>query len=421
MKTLRKLRIAGLTLLLIAGFAIQERVQAQPGVSISFQTFYNDLSPYGRWTNSRQYGSIWTPNVDAGFQPYSTNGYWEVTEYGNTWVSDYDWGWAPFHYGRWSYDDYSGWFWIPGYEWGPAWVNWRTGGDYYGWAPLGPGMNINVSINLPSFWWVFVPQRYITNRYWHNYCPPRARFSHIYNQTTIINNYYHSNNRSYVYGPRREEIERVTRRSVPVRQIDVSQRGRVMADRSPERGYANRSNTRSGNTYSSDRNDRYESSRRAGAANNNERGRISNDNSDNGRYSTGRAENRNERSNPSEDRSNPATRDANNGRGRGAYNGADPSRSERRGSDSENARPSAPAMAPRAERSAPATPENSRRTERSADNSNARRSGGYSAEPSQQRGSSESRGGNVQRSERSSQSNSTGNERSSGRGGRGPR
>ncbi|WP_221394270.1 DUF6600 domain-containing protein [Dyadobacter sp. NIV53] len=232
MNTMQKLRIFSLSLLLLSGLSAQEKVEAQPGASISFQTFYNELAPYGRWINSPQYGSVWTPYVDPGFQPYSTNGYWEVTEFGNTWVSDYNWGWAAFHYGRWSYDDYNGWFWIPGYEWGPAWVNWRTGGEYYGWAPLGPGMNINISVNIPSFWWVFVPQRYIASRSWYNYCAPRNRVSYIYNQTTIINNYYQHNNRSYAYGPRRDEIERVTRRNVPVRQIDMNQRGRVITDRS---------------------------------------------------------------------------------------------------------------------------------------------------------------------------------------------
>jgi hypothetical protein len=234
MNTMRILRILGLFGLLLGGVAVSNTVQAQPGFSVSFQTFYDDLAPYGRWVRNPQYGSVWIPDVPRGFQPYSTNGYWEVTEYGNTWVSDYEWGWAPFHYGRWSYDDYNGWFWVPDYEWGPAWVSWRSGGGYYGWAPLGPGISINISFNAPSFWWNFVPQRYITYRAWHNYCAPPRRVTRVYNQTVIINNYYSSNNRTYVYGPRRDEIERVTRRSVPVRTIDASPsgRGRVIVSES---------------------------------------------------------------------------------------------------------------------------------------------------------------------------------------------
>lgn len=254
MNTIHKLRIFGLALMLLAGLSGQQKVQAQPGVSISFQTFYNELSPYGRWSNSPQYGSVWTPYADRGFQPYSTNGFWEVTEYGNTWVSDYDWGWAPFHYGRWSYDDYNGWFWIPGYEWGPAWVNWRSGGDYYGWAPLGPGMNVNISINIPSFWWVFVPQRYIATRNWYNYSAPRNRVTHIYNQTTIINNYYNNDNRTYAYGPRRDEMERVTRSSIPVRQLDNNQRGRVITNRAAYDGYD--APNRNGSVYRQNQNGR---------------------------------------------------------------------------------------------------------------------------------------------------------------------
>jgi hypothetical protein len=60
------------------------------------------------------------------------------TDVGWTWVSYEDFGWAAYHYGRWiRLEDY-GWCWVPGYEWGPAWVSWRTGGDYIGWAPLPP-------------------------------------------------------------------------------------------------------------------------------------------------------------------------------------------------------------------------------------------------------------------------------------------
>ncbi|KQS33297.1 DUF6600 domain-containing protein [Dyadobacter sp. Leaf189] len=274
MSTTRILRILGLCIFMLGGVTVSNKTQAQPGVSISFQTFYEELSPYGRWVRNPQFGSIWVPDVPRGFQPYSTNGYWEVTEYGNTWVSDYDWGWAPFHYGRWSFDDYVGWFWVPDYEWGPAWVNWRSGGGYYGWAPLGPGVNINVSVNIPSFWWVFVPQRYVTYRNWYNYCPPRRRVTNVYNQTVIINNYYRSNNRTYVYGPRRDEIERVTRRSVPVRTIDAtpSGRGRVIVA----------GNSRGDNRYDSrgdDRGARYEPNRRGSVIDANRNGRGDNDNS----------------------------------------------------------------------------------------------------------------------------------------------
>jgi hypothetical protein len=323
MNTIHKLRVLGLSLLLLAGISIQEKAEAQPGVSISYQTFYNELAPYGRWINTPQYGSVWTPYVDAGFQPYATNGYWEVTEYGNTWVSDYDWGWAPFHYGRWSYDDYNGWFWIPGYEWGPSWVSWRSGGGYYGWAPMGPGININVSVNIPSFWWVFVPQQYISSRSWHNFCVPRGRYDNVYGHTTIINNYYRNDNRSYVYGPRRDEIERVTRRPVQIRQIDHDRRGIVMNDRSNSRAYNNygTDRSRSYNTpgSGSDRSRSYNTPGRGNDGYNSDRGVVRSNNnagSRNGNYGSS-----GNRSNPVNENRVPDNRNIPNGRnGNEGYN-----------------------------------------------------------------------------------------------------
>src|SRR5215467_14387643 len=96
--------------------------------------FYDYLSPYGRWVFLPGYGYVWSPSgVGYGWRPY-TNGHWVWTSYGWTWVSGYHWGWAPFHYGRWAYTG-GGWYWVPGTTWGPAWVSWRSGPGYVGWAP----------------------------------------------------------------------------------------------------------------------------------------------------------------------------------------------------------------------------------------------------------------------------------------------
>lgn len=202
--------------LLSLGLPSPPKATAQPGVSVSFQVFFNSLSPFGRWTNHIQYGSIWIPAVPRDFHPYNTNGRWVMTEYGNTWVSDYEWGWAPFHYGRWFYDDYLGWAWVPDYTWGPGWVNWRTGGGYYGWAPLMPGINIRLAINIPINFWVFVPHRHFMNARWHRYALPPARVTNVYHQTTIINNYYTHNNYEYAYGPRSSDIQKYSNSRVPV-------------------------------------------------------------------------------------------------------------------------------------------------------------------------------------------------------------
>jgi hypothetical protein len=101
--------------------------------------FYQQLSPYGNWVWLSQFGWAWHPlNVESGWRPY-TAGHWVFTDDGWTWLSSWPWGWACFHYGRWAYDDDYGWVWVPGTNWGPAWVIWRTGGDWIGWAPLPPG------------------------------------------------------------------------------------------------------------------------------------------------------------------------------------------------------------------------------------------------------------------------------------------
>ena len=117
--------------LLLAGFT--PRAAAQ----VTEQTFYDQLSAYGQWTQLDGYGTAWQPNIsDPDWAPYS-EGHWAYTDYGWTWVSDEPWGWATYHYGRWVDLD-QGWFWIPGTQWAPAWVSWRYGGGYCGWVPLPP-------------------------------------------------------------------------------------------------------------------------------------------------------------------------------------------------------------------------------------------------------------------------------------------
>jgi hypothetical protein len=120
--------------------------KASAQLSVDFQIFYDDLSPYGNWVDNSDYGYVWSPDVSNEFSPYSTRGHWIYTYAGWTWVSDYSWGWAPFHYGRWFYDRNYGWLWAPDTEWGPGWVSWRRSNDYYGWAPIGPGISFEIAI-----------------------------------------------------------------------------------------------------------------------------------------------------------------------------------------------------------------------------------------------------------------------------------
>ncbi len=192
----------------------------------SYQTFYDELTPYGRWVDYPGYGYVWSPNVEAGFHPYGTNGHWVYTRYGWTWASNYNWGWAPFHYGRWAYDASYGWLWTPGNVWGPAWVSWRQSNAYYGWAPLGPQVGVNVSLafgsgySCPADHYVFVPSHYINSPRVSEYYEDRHRNTTIINNTTIVNNYITNNNnsnnttvinnRAYVAGPRLDHVQTAT-------------------------------------------------------------------------------------------------------------------------------------------------------------------------------------------------------------------
>ena len=105
---------------------------------VSFQTFYDQLGDQGTWMQTDNYGYVFQPNItDPDWAPY-TQGHWVNTDAGWTWVSNEPWGWATYHYGRWANIEGTGWVWVPGYRWAPAWVSWRYGGGYAGWAPLPP-------------------------------------------------------------------------------------------------------------------------------------------------------------------------------------------------------------------------------------------------------------------------------------------
>lgn len=234
MITIQKLGrgITAALLALVLIFNSNTEVKAQHEY-VDMEIFYNELAPYGNWYDDPEYGYVWQPRGIQNFQPYYTNGYWVMTEYGNTWVSNYNWGWAPFHYGRW-HMSHIGWVWIPGNQWGPAWVDWRHGNGYYGWAPLGPSTNITIGgWRTPADWFVFVPQGNIYNRGFNRYYRPN-NYMNIYNNTIIVNNYYNDRNNRPLYnaGPRRDDIHRYTNRDIPVYNVTNAQtRGATAAPR----------------------------------------------------------------------------------------------------------------------------------------------------------------------------------------------
>ncbi|MBK7713347.1 MAG: hypothetical protein IPJ37_22250 [Bacteroidales bacterium] len=167
-----------------------------------------------------EYGYVWFPDAGSNFVPYSTGGNWIMTDYGWTWVSAYEWGWAPFHYGRWDYDKYYGWFWVPDYQWGPAWVNWRSADGYYGWSPMAPGIDINISFGMGydnnHDNWIFVRDRNIGRSNLNRYYVDRNERDRIIISSRVVNNTYVDNrsHTTYVSGPARDDVQRATGRKI---------------------------------------------------------------------------------------------------------------------------------------------------------------------------------------------------------------
>ncbi len=218
----KKIKLLAIAIITIISIIILPKQTSAQEMEVSYQVFYDELSPYGQWVNFSNYGYVWMPDSEPDFAPYSSNGYWVMTDYGMTWVSNYRWGWAPFHYGRWNFDDSYGWFWIPDNVWGPAWVTWRSSNGYYGWAPMQPGISVNISFgnNYTSNYnqWVFVRCNDIDRHDVHRYYVNHHHNNHrdIIRNSTVINNTYVDNDRrsTYVSGPRNIDIHRNIGRNV---------------------------------------------------------------------------------------------------------------------------------------------------------------------------------------------------------------
>jgi uncharacterized membrane protein YgcG len=175
-----------------------------PGVD--FQTFYNSLSGEGTWIQTPQFGYVWQPNVnDPQWAPY-TDGHWVYSDAGWTWVSNEPWGWATYHYGRWVNLDGTGWCWVPGYTWAPAWVSWRYGDGYVGWAPLPPDSLVGVDYDadddsgfhiggdcdsyydIGAGWYCFLPILYIGEPDYRHFYVDRYHNYRLINHTTNVTN-----------------------------------------------------------------------------------------------------------------------------------------------------------------------------------------------------------------------------------------
>ena len=214
--------------------------QAEADSEVSVDFFYNNLSG-GNWIEVGDYGYGWQPDVavsDSNWRPYS-DGYWAYTDVGWTWVSYEDFGWATYHYGRWARLTDYGWVWFPGsdLDWGPAWVSWRTGGDYVGWAPLpprGPGIvyegrpiggRVDIEFDIGPAYYNFVDVRYIGEPVLRSrIVAPSENVTYI-NNTVNVTNITYQNNVVYNYGPDYNVLS--ARSSRPIQRLRLEREANV--------------------------------------------------------------------------------------------------------------------------------------------------------------------------------------------------
>lgn len=216
----------------------------QVSLNISFGDFYGSLSPYGEWVYVDDGVYAWRPGrIVHGWMPY-TYGRWVWSAYGWYWVSDEPWSWAVYHYGRWHYDDWYGWIWIPGYDWAPAWVEWRYGPEYVGWAPLGPyalwsahrGMYYSQAYRAPYDHWTFVAHGSMTRPDVYRYRYRGDEVRRAYGASRYTGSVRYRNGVVETRGPDREYVERRGKVRIGTADVvDVSDYSRVRATRQGDR------------------------------------------------------------------------------------------------------------------------------------------------------------------------------------------
>jgi hypothetical protein len=218
----------------LAMLAFGASVLQQSRADVSVDFFYDNLSG-GNWIDVEGYGYGWQPDVavnDSNWRPYA-DGYWAYTDDVWTWISYEDFGWATYHYGRWANLADYGWTWFPGedLDWGPAWVSWRTGGDYVGWAPLPPrgagvvyegrpiGPQVDIEFDIGPEYYNFCEVRYIGEPVLRNYIAPPVQNVTYINNTVNVTNITVKNNVVYNYGPNYEVLSAQSAR--PIQRLNI--------------------------------------------------------------------------------------------------------------------------------------------------------------------------------------------------------
>ncbi|PYI90928.1 MAG: hypothetical protein DME97_15460 [Verrucomicrobia bacterium] len=214
--------------------------QAEARTDISIDFFYDNLGDGGNWVEVSDYGYCWQPSVavsNTSWRPYS-DGYWAYTDVGWTWVSYEDFGWATYHYGRWIRLRGRGWVWVPGRDWGPAWVSWRTGGDYVGWAPLPPrragdiyvdfspiNSRVDIDFDIGPAYYNFIDVRYIGEPVLRERIFAADQNVTYVSKTVNVTNITYTNSTVYNYGPDYDTLSRYSTR--PIQRLSLQRETNV--------------------------------------------------------------------------------------------------------------------------------------------------------------------------------------------------
>jgi hypothetical protein len=224
----------------------------QPEQDSSTDAFYNDLAPYGTWSQQADYGLCWQPAAETtnpDWRPYVDAGQWLYSDSGWYWQSDYPWGWAVFHYGGWAKVPRQGWVWVPGQQWAPAWVAWRSTSFYIGWAPLPPGVSLNVlaqltyhsrpakpnaTFGLPSSAYTFVSVGNLTSRNLSRRVAPASQINTLAQNSVVIDSYAIVNHKIFNRGASPEAVAAAAHkavREVTLRTVSSPEDGDLLIDR----------------------------------------------------------------------------------------------------------------------------------------------------------------------------------------------
>ncbi len=215
-------------------------VRQAAAAEISIDFFYDNIGDGGSWVEVADYGYCWQPTVavsNRSWRPY-TDGYWAYTDVGWTWVSYEDFGWATYHYGRWVRLRGRGWIWVPGRDWAPAWVSWRTGGDYVGWAPLPPRgggdvfydnrpitAQVDVEFDIGPSYYNFIDVRYVGEPVLRERIFAVDQNVTYISRTVNVTNITYRDNQVYNYGPDYNRLNRFSTR--PIQRLSLQRETNV--------------------------------------------------------------------------------------------------------------------------------------------------------------------------------------------------